>query len=110
MMFSRAIAIAIAATPLLAVATPSLESRQSCSTGALECCQSTTSADSVTGAAILSLLGIVVQDANVLLGLDCSPITVVGVGTGDSCSANAVCCEDNSHGSLVSIGCGPVSL
>ncbi|KAI8974198.1 hydrophobin, partial [Trametes punicea] len=81
-----------------------------CSTGALQCCQSTESANSAAGAALLGLLGIVLQDVNVLLGLDCSPITVIGVGTGDACSANTVCCEDNSHGSLVSIGCVPVSL
>ena len=46
---------------------------------------------------ILALLGIVLQDLNVGVGLTCSPITVIGVSGGDSCSANAVCCEDNSH-------------
>ena len=48
-------------------------------------------------AGILSLLGIVVQDLDVVVGLTCSPVTVIGVGSGGSCSANAVCCEDNSH-------------
>ncbi|KAI8974199.1 hydrophobin 1 [Trametes punicea] len=108
-MFSRAVALAISALPLLAAATP-LEARADCSTGAIQCCQSTESAGSAAGAALLGLLGIVVQDANVILGLDCSPISVVGVGTGNACSANTVCCEDNSHGGLVSIGCVPVSL
>ncbi|OSD02177.1 hydrophobin 2 [Trametes coccinea BRFM310] len=109
MMFSRAIAVAIAAAPLLATATP-LEARQTCSTGAIQCCQQTTTANSAAGAAILGLLGIVVQDVNALIGLTCSPISVVGVGGSDACSANAVCCEDNSHGGLVSIGCLPISL
>ncbi len=45
---------------------------------------------------ILGLLGIVVQDLTTDVGLDCSPITVIGAGEG-SCSANAVCCQDNSH-------------
>ncbi len=53
-------------------------------------------ASSASGAALLGLLGIVLQDTNVLLGVDCSPITVIGVGSGSACSANAVCCENNN--------------
>ena len=49
---------------------------------------------------ILKGLGIVVQDVDALVGLTCDPITVIGVGSGSSCSANAVCCEDNSHVSI----------
>ncbi len=45
---------------------------------------------------ILGLLGIVVQDLTTDVGLNCSPITVIGVGQSE-CSANAVCCQDNSH-------------
>ncbi|KIK52477.1 hypothetical protein GYMLUDRAFT_64213 [Collybiopsis luxurians FD-317 M1] len=81
----------------------------SCSTGDLQCCDSTETAGSVAGAALLSLIGVVVQDVSVLLGVACSPITVIGVG-GSTCSAQAVCCQDNSHGGLVSIGCVPVTL
>ncbi|OJT01979.1 Fruiting body protein SC3 [Trametes pubescens] len=112
-MFSRAIALTFAALPLLAVATP-LEARNApasdCSTGALQCCESTTTAGSKSASALLGLLGIVVQDVTAIVGLDCTPITVVGVGAGSSCSANAVCCEDNSVGGLISIGCVPVIL
>ena len=116
MMLSRAFALAIASLPILAAATPvELDARQSCSTGDLQCCDSTetvgvmfelsigrlltiyTQAGSAAGAALLGLLGIVVQDVNVLLGVTCSPITVIGVGTGSSCSAQTVCCQDNSH-------------
>ncbi|KAI0355220.1 hydrophobin 1 [Trametes cingulata] len=108
-MFSRAVALAISALPLLAAATP-LKVRSDCSTGDIQCCQSTETAGSAAGAALLGLLGIVVQDVNVLLGVTCSPITVIGVGSGGSCDAQAVCCQDNSHGGLVSIGCVPVTL
>ncbi|KAI9060692.1 fungal hydrophobin, partial [Trametes sanguinea] len=85
-------------------------SGSSCSTGALQCCNSVESASDPAAASILESLGIVVQDVSALVGLTCSPINVVGVGSGSSCSANAVCCEDNSHGSLISLGCVPVSL
>ena len=44
---------------------------------------------------MLGLLGIVLGDITGLLGLGCSPITVVGVGSGNACSANAVCCTNN---------------
>ena len=54
-------------------------------------------AGSAAGSALLGLLGIVVQDANVLIGVNCSPITVIGVGSGSSCSAEVVCCSDNSY-------------
>ncbi|RDX54532.1 fungal hydrophobin [Lentinus brumalis] len=81
-----------------------------CSTGSIQCCESTEKASSASGAALLGLLGIVLQDTNVLLGVDCSPITVIGVGSGSACSANAVCCENNNVGGLLSIGCVPVVL
>ncbi|EIW58088.1 fungal hydrophobin, partial [Trametes versicolor FP-101664 SS1] len=80
-----------------------------CSTGPIQCCESTESAASPDGVALLDSLGVVVQGVNVLLGLGCSPISVIGAG-GGACSANAVCCENNSFGGLVSIGCVPVIL
>ncbi|KAJ3996826.1 hydrophobin 2 [Lentinula boryana] len=95
-----------AALATLAVATPA--PRDTCSTGPIQCCQTVEPASSSGAAGILSLLGIVLQDLTVDVGLTCSPITVIG--TSSSCSAQAVCCEDNSHGGLISIGCAPVTL
>ncbi|KAI0628883.1 hydrophobin 2 [Trametes polyzona] len=109
MMFSRAVALAVSAMPLLAAATP-LEARQTCSTGAIQCCQSTTEANSAAGSAILGLLGVVLQDLTGLIGLGCSPISVVGVGSGNGCNAETVCCQNNNVGGLLSVGCIPVSL
>ncbi|KAH9849348.1 fungal hydrophobin [Lenzites betulinus] len=111
-MFSRVATFAIAALPILAAATP-LETRgggSTCSTGALQCCDSVEKASDPAAAGILSLLGIVVQSVDVLVGLTCSPVTVIGVGGPSACSAQAVCCQNNSFGSLISIGCAPVSL
>ncbi|KAM5537115.1 hypothetical protein V8D89_009261 [Ganoderma adspersum] len=113
-MFSRVATLALAALPLLAAATP-LEVRggeppSSCSTGPIQCCNTVEKASDAGAAAILGLLGIVLQDLNVLVGLTCSPISVIGVGGSNSCSANAVCCQNNNVGGLISIGCVPVQL
>ncbi|KAI9063616.1 fungal hydrophobin [Trametes sanguinea] len=108
-MFSRVAIFALGALPILAAATP-LATRDTCSTGSIQCCGSTEKASSAAGSLLLSLLGVVLQDLDVLVGLDCSPITVIGAGTGSACSAEAVCCENNNVGGLISIGCVPVTL
>ncbi|RPD65506.1 fungal hydrophobin [Lentinus tigrinus ALCF2SS1-7] len=82
----------------------------SCSTGPIQCCQQTGTVDDPVFGLLLGLLGIVVDGVDVLLGLDCSPITVIGVGTGGSCDANVVCCQNNNVGGLISIGCIPIIL
>ncbi len=106
---------------ILAAATPTARQASSCTTGAVQCCESTTTASDPVAASLLGLLGIVLQDVNIPVGLNCSPISVIGVGGGtwyvtrckelrvyvyydevsdvlcDS-SANTVCCEDNSNG------------
>ncbi|KAH9857450.1 fungal hydrophobin [Lenzites betulinus] len=100
-MFARVAALALA-LPLLAAA-------QDCNTGPIQCCNSVESSSSAAGAAILSLLGVVVQDVTAQIGLGCSPISAVGLGQ-SSCSASPVCCENNNVGGLVSIGCVPIEL
>ncbi|OCH93162.1 fungal hydrophobin [Obba rivulosa] len=113
-MFSRVASFAVLAMPLLAVATPvELIARQDqqCSTGSIQCCDSVQDANSGgVVATLLGLLGIVAGDITGQVGLTCSPITVVGVGSGNACSANTVCCSDNALGGLISIGCLPVTL
>ncbi|KAL0564384.1 hypothetical protein V5O48_017665 [Marasmius crinis-equi] len=73
----------------------------SCTSG-LQCCDSTTTASDPTAAALLTTLGIVLQDLNVVVGLTCSPITVVGGGNG-ACSKTTVYCEDNSHSKYLTL-------
>nr|AGC26950.1 hydrophobin [Polyporus umbellatus] len=110
-MFSRAIVVTALTLPLLAAATPvELEARQSCSTGSIQCCNTVEDAKSASASLLLGLLGIVVGDITGLIGLNCSPLNVVGVGSGNACSANAVCCQNNNVGGLISIGCVPVIL
>ncbi|OJT15408.1 Fruiting body protein SC3 [Trametes pubescens] len=110
-MFAKFTAAFTAFTALatLAVATPTPQAN-SCSTGALQCCESVQSADSLGIAPVLAAIGVILQDINIPIGLTCSPITVVGVGSGNACSSNTVCCDDNSLGGLLSIGCLPASI
>ncbi|KZT30289.1 hydrophobin [Neolentinus lepideus HHB14362 ss-1] len=109
-MFSFTKVAAIAAIATLAAASPVPGSSGSCNTGPVQCCNSVKSASDPTTAGLLGLLGIVVQDVTASVGLQCTPISVIGAGSGASCSAQPVCCENNSYGSLISIGCVPVSL
>ncbi|EIW52215.1 fungal hydrophobin [Trametes versicolor FP-101664 SS1] len=110
-MFAKTTAVftAFTALAILAVASPTPQAG-SCSTGALQCCNSVQSADSLGIAPILAAIGVILQDINIPIGVTCSPISVVGVGSGNACSSNAVCCENNSFGGLLSIGCLPAIL
>lgn len=74
----------LSALAILAVATSASAADASCSPGALQCCESVKPAGSSAVAPILAALGIVVQDLNVPVGLTCSAISVVGVGSGSS--------------------------
>ena len=51
---------------------------------------------SAAAAGILSVVGVGVQDVTGMIGLQCSPLTVVGVGAGSSCSQQPVCCQNNN--------------
>ena len=87
-MFSKlfaisALAILAAATPTPNDAPPS-GSPQNCNTGSVQCCQQTMSSNSTAIAPILGLLGVIIQDVTALVGLGCSPIDVVGVGSGNA--------------------------
>ena len=84
-MFSKLFAFSSLA--ILAVATPTPNDSPaggSCSTGALQCCESTAKASDPTAAGILASIGVVVQDVDAIVGITCSPITVIGVGGGSS--------------------------
>ncbi|KAI0713779.1 fungal hydrophobin-domain-containing protein [Earliella scabrosa] len=105
-MFSRVAAFSTLATFVAAAAAAGA----SCNTGPVQCCNKLEDANSAASSAILSLLGVVVQDVTAKIGFDCSPLSVVGVASGNSCSAQPVCCENNNVGGLISIGCVPVML
>ncbi|KAI0668047.1 fungal hydrophobin-domain-containing protein [Trametes maxima] len=111
-MFAKLTA-AIAATSVLAtlvVATPTPQiGSNSCNTGQLQCCEQVQTADSLNlSAVLLDLLGLVLPSLDVPIGISCSGINGVGVGSGNACSTNAVCCDSTSTGGLLSVGCVPV--
>ncbi|ESK81797.1 hydrophobin [Moniliophthora roreri MCA 2997] len=53
--------------------------------------------------------GVVVQDLNIPIGVQCNPISVIGVG-GNSCTQQPVCCDNNNFNGVVAIGCTPINV
>ncbi|RXW17269.1 hypothetical protein EST38_g8586 [Candolleomyces aberdarensis] len=80
-----------------------------CNTGPIQCCNSVQAAGAPAVSTLFALLGIVVQDVNIPVGVTCSPISVIGL-PGNSCSAQTVCCENNTFNGVVAIGCTPVNI
>ncbi|EJD00316.1 fungal hydrophobin [Fomitiporia mediterranea MF3/22] len=78
-----------------------------CNGGSLLCCNNVEPARDA--GFLLSLLGIVLQDLDVLVGVTCSALTSDSAESG-SCNFSPVCCENNSFGGLIAIGCEPVNI
>ncbi|OCH87292.1 hypothetical protein OBBRIDRAFT_781923 [Obba rivulosa] len=74
------------------------------------CCSSVGEASDPAIANELGILGVIIQDVTAIVGVDCSPITVIGVGSGNACSGTTVSCSSNELGGLVQIGCVPITL
>ncbi|KDQ59516.1 hypothetical protein JAAARDRAFT_126367 [Jaapia argillacea MUCL 33604] len=91
----------------LVAATPTPQGSSNCNTGSIQCCNSVQSASTKGLAARLGLSDTILQGVTGLVGIDCSPVTLVGTST---CTQQPVCCSDNAHGGLISIGCIPISL
>ncbi|KAF9484820.1 hydrophobin-315 [Pholiota conissans] len=105
MQFKVIAALALGATLAAATGSPSNQ----CNTGSLQCCASTGKATDPAISTLLGSLGIVVQDVTALVGVTCSPITVIGA-SGTSCSEQSVCCTNNSFNGVVALGCTPINI
>jgi len=51
-----------------------------CNTGPVQCCNETGTTKDASIAKALALVGVDVSDVNVLIGLTCDPISVIGIG------------------------------
>lgn len=78
-----------------------------CSSGSAHCCSTVQPAGADEATVLLKDLGVKV-DPNVVVGISCEPITVLGIG-GNSCPEQLVCCEQTNLNGLVNIDCTPVS-
>lgn len=68
-----------AAAPAIAPAPPTYTD---CDTGNIQCCQSTSNSASSPTASLLGSLGIVAQGVDILVGLTCTPLTIIGLQSG----------------------------
>ncbi|PPQ96007.1 hypothetical protein CVT26_016169 [Gymnopilus dilepis] len=110
MMFSRFSAFAVSA--LLAAATTSVvanDPTNQCTTGEVQCCNSLEPGNSTIVDSLLSLLGVVIDDVEGLVGITCTPISILGFGQG-SCNEQPVCCSNNSFNGIIAIGCVPINI
>jgi len=89
---------------------PTVTTISQCNTGDAQCCDTVESASSSGVGVILGLLGIVLDSLDVLVGLGCTPLSIVGIGSGVNCAQQPVCCTNNNFNGLINIGCSPISL
>ncbi|KAG0696061.1 hydrophobin [Suillus ampliporus] len=100
-MFARLFAVASLA--VFAVA-------DQCNTGSIQCCQSSSTVQQYNAAAPLLSLIPIVADVTAMIGLGCSPITVVGTGSGCEANQEPLCCSGNKYNGLVNLGCSPINI
>ncbi|TFK70619.1 hydrophobin-263 [Pluteus cervinus] len=108
-MFSRISAISLFALPLLASASVLPRQTGDCNTGSINCCATTQTSTPESVTELSGLLGIALPNIAGLIGLGCSPLSILGLG-GNSCSAQPVCCSGNTFGGLIGLGCNPLNL
>ncbi|XP_006457846.1 hydrophobin-2 [Agaricus bisporus var. bisporus H97] len=114
-MFSRVLVAALVALPVLVSASPtpggypdSTTVVSQCNVGELHCCNTQQTPDH-TNAAAGGLLG-AAANVGALLGFDCTPISVIGIG-GNNCAAQPVCCEANEFTGLINaLSCSPINV
>ncbi|KAJ8597270.1 fungal hydrophobin [Rhizopogon salebrosus TDB-379] len=82
-----------------------------CNTGTVSCCQTTYPSNSDALFKITDALGIQLPfDSEGFVGLGCSPISVIGAGSGAVCTQQPVCCSGNTYYGLINIGCSPINI
>ncbi|KAJ2935359.1 hypothetical protein H1R20_g1735, partial [Candolleomyces eurysporus] len=83
-----------------------------CDNGTVLCCDQAQDAQALDKSftALIQDVNVDVNNLQGLVGANCSPVTVIGAGTGGSCSAQQVCCQNNHNNGLVATGCSPINV
>ncbi|EMD35894.1 hypothetical protein CERSUDRAFT_84984 [Gelatoporia subvermispora B] len=118
------IALALLSAPAFVLARPQGSSSGSggqCSPAQIQCCDNVASGDSDHMRAVAKALNMNI-DPNMTYGTGCAAGGMpgaggmpnaggmVGVGGGTTCTSAPMCCEDNSFGGLIGIGCAPIPV
>ncbi|KAG2352352.1 hydrophobin [Suillus spraguei] len=81
-----------------------------CSGGSIQCCDTvTTYGKGGDVDELVSFMGINIPGGT-RCGTGCSPISIIGGGSGSSCKTQPVCCEDNSYNGIINVGCSPMNI
>ncbi|KAH9475218.1 Fruiting body protein SC3 [Psilocybe cubensis] len=80
-----------------------------CNGSNLQCCNSLERSDGSLVGTLLGLLGVVIQGVEVLVGINCSPIDILGIGQ-NGCHSQPVCCQNNDFSGIIAIGCVPINI
>ncbi|KAG1773408.1 hydrophobin [Suillus occidentalis] len=104
--------LSITSLCLLTIANPFArrDTSSQCDTGNIQCCNATQTVDDYNKNVTKN--GVIPIDIDILghVGLDCSPISVVGTGAGATCSQEPLCCSNNQYYGLVNVGCTPINI
>ncbi|KAJ8589504.1 hydrophobin [Rhizopogon salebrosus TDB-379] len=104
--------LSITSFVILAIATPQPHARglNECNTGNIGCCGRTETVEQYNE--IAGLLGLTPIVGNVIgdVGIDCTPITVVGLSQGATCAQEPVCCSSEKYNGVINVGCSPLNL
>ncbi|KDR72953.1 hypothetical protein GALMADRAFT_252313 [Galerina marginata CBS 339.88] len=109
--FFAILAVATATTTVTVAGSPTATAipANQCNTASIQCCNALQGSGSSVVSLLLNLLGIVIDGAEALVGITCTPISVLGLGQGD-CSDKPVCCQNNDFNGLIAIGCVPINI
>ncbi|KAJ2935431.1 hypothetical protein H1R20_g1663, partial [Candolleomyces eurysporus] len=111
-MIARIFAVLAASSVFLAAtAAPAGGSIDQCNSGHVACCNQVTEASSTDKSTsyLLGLVGVDVGNLKGFVGSNCSPINVLALGSGASCSSQQVCCQNNYYNGLINVGCSPIN-
>ncbi|EIW77381.1 hydrophobin [Coniophora puteana RWD-64-598 SS2] len=81
-----------------------------CTTGTLSCCDNVQ--DTTNAADPLGQLGLghLLDGITGQVGLQCTPITGIGLGQSANCKQQPVCCDHNNFNGLLNLGCSPINI